>query len=555
LHLIVFPSFLATMLELPELVGALCQQLSKQDLTQCARVSRKWHSIVIPHLWRDLSHIPSWDAFRRMLLEDYLAKNQHHELQRERDDMGQAQPSALSKYGRWIRLLPNVTDILRKTRPPIVAFTEQGNQPTAHELLLHLFSRCSPDVQIVSFRCNIKSSGSEMMEPVLAFTFPRVRDLSFEQFKLHGKSELLWLINLLDRCSATLRRLELNVSGIAYDEDDNEEESMEIEQGNCISIKELAVRYSYDYSDTKSLWSRLWRRCGHVEKLMVYRIKSNAYNLAQDMSTYMPHLREILLGEYLPSEYVDVHEGPSDNSIAALLSGSLDGWKVVRVYPSAMFDREAMGALLKHSSTLEELIVADGDYNTCISSDDIVQVLRSCVNLHTLVFIDTHYECSLPHSLVDGRVFTDLDPDTGSFKPWECENSLRVLKIQIGGIPRQDEKGYAYPDERHKIQGRVYDRLARLTTLEVLRIAGNYPAPQDDCLEMSLESGLGRLSGLKKLRELYVMNIETKIGVKEVQWMTENWPRLRVLHGLDMNKGDEEALGWLQENGVDVGTP
>ncbi|KAK3811057.1 MAG: hypothetical protein J3Q66DRAFT_350866, partial [Benniella sp.] len=385
-----------------------------------------------------------------------------------------------------------------------------------------------------------------MMEPVLAFSLSRVRDLSFRHFMLHGKSDLLRLISLLDRCSATLRRLELNLSGIAYDEDADEDEPMEIERENCISIKELAVRYSYDYSDTKSLWSRLWRRCGHVEKLMVYRIKNNAYNLAHDMSTYMPGLREIHLGEYLPSEYVDVHEGPSDNTIATLLSGSRDGWKVVRVLPSAMFDRAAMGALLKHSSTLEELSVV-GDYSTCISSGDIVQVLRSCANLHALVFIDTFNEWPIPHSLVDGRVFTDMDPDTGSFKSWECENSLRVLKIRIGRIPKQDGKGYAYPDERHKIQGQVYDRLARLTNLEVLRIGGNSSVPQDDCLQMSLESGLGRLSGLKKLRELYVMNVETKIGVKEVQWMTKHWPRLRVLRGLDMNRGDEEALRWLQE--------
>ncbi|KAK3811055.1 MAG: hypothetical protein J3Q66DRAFT_350865 [Benniella sp.] len=243
---------------------------------------------------------------------------------------------------------------------------------------------------------------------------------------------------------------------------------------------------------------------------------------------------------------MDVDVGPYDNAIATLLSGSRDGWRVVRACPSARFDREAMGALFKHSGTLEELCL---EGNCTATSRDIVQVLRSCPNLHTLIYMESSYRWSSASSLVDGRVFIDLDPDTGSFKPWECENFLRVLKIRIDGISRQDEKGCANHDERHKIQGLVYDRLARLVSLEVLWIGGES--------SMSLESGLDRLSGLRKLKELYVITFDRKIGVKEVQWMTEHWPRLRVLCGLDKHWGDELALRWLQENhpGIEVETP
>ena len=68
------------------------------------------------------------------------------------------------------------------------------------------------------------------------------------------------------------------------------------------------------------------------------------------------------------------------------------------------------------------------------------------------------------------------------------------------------------------------------------------------------ESGLDKLSGIKRLKELYVLSDETKIGIKEVQWMVGNWPRLRVHRGLDKDKDHKEAVRWLQENhtGIEV---
>src|SRR5690349_17531954 len=67
LHLIVF-TFIATMLDLPEIDNMICQQLSRHDLTQCARVNKKWHTIVIPYIWHDLSSVLTWSnksLFRR----------------------------------------------------------------------------------------------------------------------------------------------------------------------------------------------------------------------------------------------------------------------------------------------------------------------------------------------------------------------------------------------------------------------------------------------------------------------------------------------------------
>lgn len=48
-------------------------------------------------------------------------------------------------------------------------------------------------------------------------------------------------------------------------------------------------------------------------------------------------------------------------------------------------------------------------------------------------------------------------------------------------------------------------------------------------LEMPLESGLYKLSGLSRMRELDVTSMHMEIDAKEVQWMAEHWPRLRAL--------------------------
>jgi hypothetical protein len=68
---------------------------------------------------------------------------------------------------------------------------------------------------------------------------------------------------------------------------------------------------------------------------------------------------------------------------------------------------------------------------------------------------------------------------------------------------------------------------------------------QYDCLEMTLESGLDQLKDLKNLRVLDVQRMEQRIGLKEVQWMSLHWPRLREIRGLCDDDDNLETIGWL----------
>lgn len=176
-------------------------------------------------------------------------------------------------------------------------------------------------------------------------------------------------------------------------------------------------------------------------------------------------------------------------------------------------------------------------------------MLSSCTNLHTIASTDYDLEGPHFHATINYKAFIDLDPNSGTPKPWACEGSLKELKVIITGIPRPDMEGEdaveeAYPGEGRETQGRVYDRLARFTNLKTLWLGDDESIYYIWSLEMSLESGLGKLSGLKKLREVSVLRTETRIGLEEAQWMTANWPRLRAIYGV----WDDEASAWLQEN-------
>lgn len=52
------------------------------------------------------------------------------------------------------------------------------------------------------------------------------------------------------------------------------------------------------------------------------------------------------------------------------------------------------------------------------------------------------------------------------------------------------------------------------------------------CVEMSLLSGLSELEDLKKMEKLDVHCMDHNVGIKELGWMSENWPLMKYIHGI-----------------------
>lgn len=62
-----------------------------------------------------------------------------------------------------------------------------------------------------------------------------------------------------------------------------------------------------------------------------------------------------------------------------------------------------------------------------------------------------------------------------------------------------------------------------------------YGGPIPDTLELSLEAGLRKLGRLKELEVFGFEGLNYRIGERELEWMSEEWPKLRCLRGLQVD--------------------
>ncbi|KAK3811021.1 MAG: hypothetical protein J3Q66DRAFT_350792 [Benniella sp.] len=534
------------MLGIQELDDLFCLQLTRPDLARCARVNKKWHSIVIPHLWRDLTNLDrSFTrrlSFCRMVLEDYLGEQQQRQkwldegsvVEQDIQPQSTSALTALAKYGSWIRVLPALGNLMNSFHCQSPA---ARGEITAEGLVLHLFRRCPPYVQVDFFMAHVLDKEFDLgpgnpKKTIIEFTLPRVRRLCVRATSPLSSSKVLKLMDLLDQCSDALLELELDIdipTGTRIH--DVKEEQLEKRSKDWISLKKLCLYMWTDNTDTNTFWPWLFKRCGHVEKLEVHSNRGTIQVLIQAMLSQMPKLTEITLGTASPGR-----GSLDDNTIADLLSGSCKGWRGLNIRGTSKFGMTAMKALEKHFSTLEVLVV---DRTIDVFKDGLAQVLSSCDNLHTLVY-GTSYS--------DPKKFADQDPTTGSLKPWKCESTLKVLHVAIVGRPEMRALRGSNFNHDQETETLVYDRLARLTKLETLCLDNDTIWARTVCLGMTLDGGLHKLSGSTMLKELHVPPKRMSIGMDEVQWMTEHWPRLRGLYGLC----NEKAVAWLRQNHPEI---
>ncbi|KAG0226275.1 hypothetical protein BGX31_007358 [Mortierella sp. GBA43] len=526
------------MFDIAELDDPIYRQLDRKELARCARVNKTWNAVAIPYLWHDFAWLCQWGAsdsskyrFSSMVLEDYLHEMQGQSLLKKEPQTNRtSRLPALSKYGRWIRVLPcpsKLREILRSTIKP--------QQPTVHEVLLHLFRRC-PAVQIQEFHIDHAAiRGSHAFSTtIIDFVLPRVRQLSLRADCRTSKLEPLYLMNFLDQCSDSLEMLTLymDLSPFANEHDD-EEGHEENESMVWTSLKTLNLHRYTANSDCKEFWRRLLKRCGHVESLGIGNLRGVTHYLAEGMSAHMHSLNKMYLG-------LNSGDGPgllTDADTATLLSSSGNRWTELEFGPLVDCGEKAMEALAKSFSTLE---VVKLRRPWGFDSYGLVQTLSSCPKLRILA--DGHDS----PSRISANAFIDRDPGTKLLRTWACENSLKVLKVRITELQTTPMSHEMYPNQARDIQNQVYDRLARLTNLEILWL-GDAGSDQSGCLDLSVDNGLYKLSGLRSLRNFGVAIKESKIDVEEVQWMVEHWRRLRSISNLSSFCVTAEAADWLHE--------
>ncbi|KAF9079625.1 hypothetical protein BGX23_003573 [Mortierella sp. AD031] len=252
---------------------------------------------------------------------------------------------------------------------------------------------------------------------------------------------------------------------------------------------------------------------------------------------------------------------------ASLISTCLGDWKNIRI--DATLDRTSCKALAEHCATLEVLQVTNilEDFSSTLR-----QIQSSSPKLRVLITSNGKFHVQPRIPYFEAEDFVDAHRST--LNPWACETSVKVLKTKITRIPRPDvtklldgrQRADALKEtctrEGKQLQQCVYERLSRFINLEELCLGLDskerrrrrlYPLRggmggedyQYECLEMTLESGLDQLKALKNLRVLDVRMMAQRIGLKEVQWMTQNWLKLQVIQGLHDGGDNLEAAEWL----------
>ncbi|KAG0374240.1 hypothetical protein BGX24_010646 [Mortierella sp. AD032] len=249
--------------------------------------------------------------------------------------------------------------------------------------------------------------------------------------------------------------------------------------------------------------------------------------------------------------------GSQDDQQIALLIQSSQAWKHISLSFFHGLGSLSTAALVhQHSKTLESLVLKECD-GFC--SEDIQAVLSSCVNLRVFQAMTS-----------SGTEFSStvyLDASEMVDSPWVCLG-LESLMLVITGIARPDLKHDQYgrpltgPLHDGSIQGYelqriVYGQLGKLTRLRELWLGHDVPDLDDEenyhpteidgqwkyidpdeqfeCLEFSLRSGLDLLGGLTELKVLNVDRMNIRVGLLEVQWMAERWPKMERIVGARSN--------------------
>ncbi|KAF9146646.1 hypothetical protein BGX30_011838 [Mortierella sp. GBA39] len=464
-------------------------------------------------------------------------------------------------------------------------------QFTTPELLLHLFKRC-PNIRSFNLNGNDKTAaGYFFWKKIVTIGFPEsVQEL---EIKLDScvfivKSTILPL--MFRRCSPGLQRLCILMddrnSRRQYRGADIDTRQDDVGDKPLLALKDLSMRSSGgSYYPSSAV--RFLHRCVNLEAL--------AFTTLQPMwipaMTAIDQLRRLkvehiaeeqlpLLAKALASSLPSLdalhvgHVGnlrrspkPAELALASVLSAGRAGWRSLSL---PICGRASADALVKHCSTLEELQLQRMDG---VTGQHLYQILSTSP---WLVKFDVEVvQGTLAR--ISAEDFIDLDPFTDAPTPWPCESSLRVFRARIGGIsrpagtpsPRAPQEPAMVQEQDH--QSKIYARLARFTHLERLELGtqgvwnydydDNNTSPYQevkdnrgyhlDCLSMTLDSGLKTLEGLKKMREVNVTSMATKIGVREIHWMTKSWPRLEAVKGLknyDSSMPEDKAARWLRGN-------
>ncbi|KAG0270737.1 hypothetical protein BGZ95_001591, partial [Linnemannia exigua] len=551
--------------DIPELTTLIANNLSQHDLTFCCLVSKFWFDTFTPHLWHSIT-FRGYDAtpkFRSPEGRAGLVRNGHHirvlratslDLLEPFVEYGQTCTNIVSLDGQSIgrtsasKLVPRTAAMVSKSRRGLpepgqrqdTAAPVQGAKSPVQKfkdgkaILMSILER-NPQLEfvVVPSHCMVSEDVLKLAEESLLSLkeFFTPTDLRSSEpainFSLFRKTVLQPHTQPTPALTGVVHPTERMLSRPLMK---NYPRLMELQL-------DLASRINHDeleavkFADKMSINSLEIDGCGSHQAAQVCR----------QILMIAPPLKSI-----------------------EIFSVSQEGSPI---------DSSVISAFLKHAPTLQFLNVG-GSY---VNEETLQCLLCSCHSLK--MFWTMSHDLGIEHTIESKLSALEVIKS-----PWVC-NTLEVLKCKIASVPRPDIAVVHIGDyfamqswsptllsqeppepsalqASRNIQRKVLMQLGQLIHLRTLCLGtSSYPYTnreysqlqikgigtvivdgtiQTDCLELSLESGLDELAGLKELEEIVVYRMAHRIGVEEVQWMVENWPKLKKISGLQYESDDNE---------------
>lgn len=216
-----------------------------------------------------------------------------------------------------------------------------------------------------------------------------------------------------------------------------------------------------------------------------------------------------------------------DQDLAFLLDHVEKTMRVLCV-PTSQAGPLTAHALTRHYTTLTKVNIR----HTNIGSLGVLAIMQNCSQLHSLGAT----------SLLGEDIVASYD------KPWACSGLQRLsVDILLDWVELS-----AYMTQ---VRG-VFQKLGELTQLKFLDLLSREPLAKGFMWPiLKCNYGIGYLSGMKKLREIYAQR-ESYDGVntQDALWMTRHWPQLKVV-GVDghLDGVDERgAMIFLKVRGIKI---
>ncbi|KAG0026532.1 hypothetical protein BGZ82_009437, partial [Podila clonocystis] len=542
-----------SILNVPRITHSISVHLREHDVAQCVRVNKVWHTALTPHLWSMVNghHI---QHFRSAEVRAALLRNGHHIriLKTSSHEFLTYLASSCTNLtvfdfsgsfpheGKGEGHDGSISSLAPTTQP-------QGQLPAQqipyHERALDVmgdFLLQNKSLTTLSFRRCVDSRrylDRLLTEYRLFERLPSLKDLTLTSKTLHSSA-----LAMILRHGHKFERLVLKIRQIDWQiRVSNQEMAAILQESNqCWKLKELLFGpvMGLDIAMVVKAAGPALESL-RLERLSLYE----AQGLAQVVRDHCSNLEHV---QIMTDNKVD------KNGLTLLLDAlgparSQQQKAPIQGRGSGTFIKQDSHAQVKsrasglvnfqgHALTLPDFLIHrlfGSHYETLdfldlsrsqgIRSETIQQILCRCPNLRVLDMASEH--------------LTLETKDIVFGPPWIC-HKLEILQIEIASSPPPFEDASLVVDGNDnqgsntrqwteiEMQRRVLEQIGSFTRMRELMIGGSHSRSMDLTLG---EGGLELLSGLKRMRNMNVKKMGHKVGQRELEWMVEQWPTVRLL--------------------------